>query len=73
VSKADALAPLTEALGRRPPEALATLPAHALADLADAVHDARRTQAEHLVSALDRALKVAPKPIRGALRKLLVG
>jgi hypothetical protein len=69
----DPLAGLTEALGRRPPDALAELPAAALADLADAVHDARRTQGEHLVQALDRALKVAPKPIRGALRKLLVG
>lgn len=69
----DELADLTEALGRRPPEALATLPRPALDDLADAVHEARVTQAEHLAAALDSALKVAPKPLRGLLRKLLVG
>jgi hypothetical protein len=73
MSRHDPLAHLTEALGRRPPEALATLPAAALADLADAVHDARATQAQHLIGALDSALKVAPRPVRGALRKLLVG
>ena len=69
----DPLADLTEALGRRPPEALASLPRHALDDLSSAVHEARATQAEHLAAALDRALKVAPRPLRGALRKLLVG
>jgi hypothetical protein len=69
----DPLADLADALGRRPPEALATLPRPALAELTQAVHDARATQAEHLAAALDGALKVAPKPLRGVLRKLLTG
>ena len=69
----DPLADLADALGRRPPEALATLPKAALADLTLAVHDARATQAEHLALALDAALKVAPRPVRGLVRKLLVG
>ena len=54
-------------------EALATLPRSTLDDLTRAVHDARATQAEHLKSALDGALKIAPKPLRGVLRKLLIG
>lgn len=69
----DPLAELSDALGRRPPEALATLSRPALDDLARAVHDARAIQAEHLAASLDGALKIAPKPLRGVLRKLLVG
>ena len=69
----DPLADLAAALGRRPPESLAALPAAALDDLARAVHRARATQAEHLTGALESALKVAPRPVRGLLRKLLVG
>ena len=69
----DPLTDLADVLGRRPPEALATLPRRTLDDLTQAVHDARATQAEHLVAALDGALKVAPKPLRGVLRKLLIG
>ena len=71
--KRDPLADLADALGRRPPEAVATLPRAAVADLTEAVHEARATQADHLAEALDAALKVAPRPIRGLLRKLLVG
>ena len=69
----DPLADLADALGRRPPDALATLPRATLADLTVAVHEARATQAEHLAAALEGALKVAPKPLRGVLRKLLIG
>ena len=71
--KRDPLADLADALGRRPPEGLATLPRSALDELTQAVHDARATQAEHLAASLDAALKVAPRPVRGLLRKLLVG
>lgn len=69
----DPLDDLAGALGRRPPEALAALPAARLEDLAAAVREARATQAEQLGAALDGALKVAPKPLRGLVRKLLVG
>ena len=69
----DPLAPLADALGRRPPEALAALEPETLDDLAGAVRDARAAQAAHLAAALDSALRVAPKPLRGVLRKLLVG
>jgi hypothetical protein len=69
----DPLADLTDALGRRPPEALATLPRAALDDLTRAVHDARATQAQHLAAALEGALRIAPRPLRGVLKRLLVG
>ena len=69
----DPLDDLADVLGRRPPDALAALPPATVADLAQAVHDARATQRRHLLEALDGALKIAPRPLRGALRKLLVG
>jgi hypothetical protein len=67
----DPLAPLSEALGRRPPDALATLPGHVLDELVVAVHDARRIQAENLAASLDSALRIAPRPLRSVLKKLL--
>ena len=70
-SSRDPLAALSEALGRRPPETLATLPGHALDELVGAVQDARRIQAENLAASLDSALKIAPRPLRAVLKKLL--
>ena len=67
----DPLAALSEALGSRPPETLAALPAHVLDELTGAVRDARRIQAENLAASLDRALKIAPRPLRSVLKKLL--
>lgn len=70
----DPLAALETALhGRRPPEGLAVLPADTLDALADAVYDARDQQAEQLKSALDHALRLAPWPLRGTIKKMLVG
>jgi hypothetical protein len=69
----DPLAALTAALGRRPPEALAALPRAALEDLGHAVHEAREIQARQLLEALDGALKVAPRPLRSLLKRLLLG
>lgn len=69
----DPLADLADALGRRPPEGFATLPRSALDDLTQAVHDARATQAEQLAASLEAALQIAPRPLRGLVRNLLVG
>jgi hypothetical protein len=70
----DPLAALETALhGRRPPEGLAALPADTLDAIADAVHEARDHQAEQLKGALDHALRLAPWPLRGTLKKMLVG
>ena len=67
----DPLEALELALGRRPPEALAPLPAETLDLLADAVYEARDLQARALEASLDGALRLAPLPIRGLVRKML--
>lgn len=68
-----ALAELTRLLGRRPPKDVAALPADAIRDLSTAIRAARERQADELRAALDTGLTVAPRPIRGVLRKVLVG
>ena len=69
----DPLAGLTEALGSRPPKALAVLPPHALEDLELAVRDARRRQAGELEASLQSSLRLAPRPLKPLLRKVLTG
>lgn len=68
-----ALAELTRLLGGRPPKEVAALPPDAIRDLSTAVRAARERQADELLAALDTGLTVAPRPIRGVLRKVLVG
>ena len=69
----DPLESLETALRRRPPAGLATLPPDVLDDLADAVYEAREEQAAALRGALDHALRLAPRPLRVTLKKMLVG
>jgi hypothetical protein len=64
---------LTVALGRRPPDGIAALGAETLDFLADAVHERRAHQADALRASLDAALRIAPRPLRPVLRKVLVG
>ena len=64
---------LAEALGGRRVEGLAGLPAGVLDDVADLVLAAREDQAEALSESLDASLRIAPRPLRGVLRKVLVG
>jgi hypothetical protein len=69
----DPLAGLTEALGARPPKALGVLPREALEDLELAVRDARARQAAALEVSADHSLRLAPRPLRPLLRKVLTG
>jgi hypothetical protein len=68
-----ALAELKRLLRATPPREVAALPADALRDLSTAVRQARERQADELLAALDTGLKLAPRPLRGVLRKVLVG
>lgn len=68
-----ALAELTRLLRRAPPREVAALPPDALRDLSTAVRQARERQADELLAALETGLKLAPRPLRGVLRKVLVG
>ncbi len=68
-----ALAELTRLLRGAPPREVAALPPDALRDLSTAVREARERQADELLSALDKGLKLAPRPLRGVLQKVLVG
>ena len=68
-----ALAELTRLLRAAPPREVAALPPDALRDLSTAFREARERQADELLAALDKGLKLAPRPVRGVLRKVLVG
>ena len=68
-----ALAELARLLRGTPPREIAALPPDALRDLSTAVRHARERQADELLAALEKALKLAPRPLRGPLRKVLIG
>lgn len=68
-----ALAELTRLLRGAPPREVAALAPDALRDLSTAVRQARERQADELLAALETGLKLAPRPLRGVLRKVLVG
>ena len=67
----DALEALRKQLGCEPPDGLRKLEAAALADLAQAVHDARRRQGRALAEAGDRALANIPRVLRGPIRRMV--
>ena len=69
----DPLAGLAEALGTRPPKALAVLSREALEDLELAVRDARDRQTAALEVSADHSQRQAPRPLRPLLRKVLTG
>jgi len=73
VTRPHPLAGLSEALGARPPKGLAALPPAALEELELAVREARTRQGEALEKSLDTSLRVAPRPLRPLLRKVLMG
>jgi hypothetical protein len=66
------LAPLEEALGRKPHKDLAALPPDVIEDLAAMVHAARANQAQELRDSLDRSMRIVPRPLRPALKKVLL-
>jgi hypothetical protein len=57
-------------LGGRVPPALVGVGDESLADLADAVADARRRQAAEIAAAGDKALAHVPRLLRVAIRKV---
>lgn len=58
-------------LGGAPPPGLRTLPDIHLADLTDAISEARRRQREALAAAGDRALGHIPRLLRGPIRRVV--
>lgn len=64
---------LADLLGAAPPASIAALPASARDDLAGVVADARRSQAAGLQEAFQEALRHVPFPVRGVVRKVLLG
>jgi hypothetical protein len=64
---------LRELLGTDPPASVRALPADARAELADLLRDARRRQARTLEDAFVATLKHVPFPVRGIVKKVLMG
>ena len=64
---------LRELLGGDPPTTVLGLPAEHRAALADLIEGARRRQAEGLEQAFAATLKHVPVPVRGIVRKVLLG
>ena len=64
---------LRTVLRAEPPAALLALPEAARAEFADLVADARRRQADTLAEAFTATLKHVPFPVRGIVKKVLLG
>jgi hypothetical protein len=64
---------LRELLGAEPPASVAALDAVARTALADLLEDSRRRQTRSLEDAFTAALKQVPFPVRGIVKKVLLG
>ena len=64
---------LADLLGAPSPASVAALPPDVQADLAAVLADARRTQAAGLQQAFQEALRHVPFPVRGVVKKVLLG
>jgi hypothetical protein len=64
---------LTQLLGAAPPAGIAALPEAEQATLADIIATARKRQARDLAESFEAALKHVPFPIRGLVKKTLLG
>ena len=53
------------------PEGIAALGGDAIDTVNTLVHQAERTQAQELRDALERTLKIVPRPLRGAVKKVV--
>jgi hypothetical protein len=60
-------------LGADPPATVLALSAEARAELAELVRDSRRRQTRSLEEAFTAALKHVPFPVRGIVKKVLLG
>lgn len=69
----DARQVLERELGERAPDGLSTLTDEELTDLADLLHDAKQRQSEALEGAIEEALGIVPRLVRGPVRKVLFG
>jgi hypothetical protein len=56
-----------------PPASVSALPAEVRADLVEVIADARGKQAADLQRAFDDALKHVPFPVRGIVKKIVLG
>ena len=64
---------LAEVLGEEPPAAVGALPDEVLTRLASQIEDASRRQAAAMEAGVKSALKGVPLPLRGVVRKALLG
>lgn len=64
---------LAETLGEEPPAAVSALPGEVQARLAGQIEDASRRQAAAMEAGVKTALKGVPLPLRGVVRKALLG
>ncbi len=60
-------------MGGRLPDGLSTLNDEELAHLAGLLHDAKQRQSEALEAAIEEALGIVPRLVRGSVRKVLFG
>jgi hypothetical protein len=64
---------LRSLLRAEPPAAVLALPEGARAELADVIEDARRRQEKALGEAFTATLKHVPFPVRGIVKRVLLG
>ncbi|WP_375502945.1 hypothetical protein [uncultured Jatrophihabitans sp.] len=69
----DPNARLRTLLDANPPASVLGLPVEARTALADLLEDSRRRQSESLEQAFTATLKHVPFPVRGIVRKVLLG
>jgi len=70
---ADAVGRLEAELGGRVPEGLETLADGELADIGDRLRDTKRRQSQALDAAIEEALEIVPRMLRGPVRRILFG
>jgi hypothetical protein len=70
---AQAIRALEAELGGRAPDGLHALTATQLRAFTVVLHDAKRRQSDALQSAVDEALEIVPRMVRGPVRKILFG
>jgi len=64
---------LESELGAAPPEGVRSLTDAQLNGLADLLREAKRRQSGALESAVEEALEIVPRMVRGPVRKILFG
>jgi hypothetical protein len=70
---ATAIRDLEAELGGRPPAGLEALTDAQLSGFTDALHGAKERQSAALRSAVEEALEIVPRLVRGPVRKILFG